>query len=156
MKRKTAHIGLALAVGSMLLAACDSDGPAQPDFQVIEEVTFAPSLGIDLTAMTKTASGLYYQDLAEGTGDASTAGNTVEVAYTGYLNSGATFDSGSFSFVLASGQVVPGFDEGVTGMKVGGERRIIIPPQLGYGAAAVGSIPAGSILIFDVELLSIT
>jgi peptidylprolyl isomerase len=122
---------------------------------VIEDVNFVPSLGIDLSRMTKTASGLYYEDVVEGTGDPAAAQDTVDVSYTGYLTNGAVFDSGSYSFVLATGKAIPGFDEGVTGMKVGGQRRIIIPPALAYGAASIGSIPAGSILIFDLELIEL-
>ena len=156
MKRQSAHISFAVVAGMALLVACGGDGVSEPEYQVIEDVDFASSLGVDLSQMTVTESGLYYQDVVEGTGDPATAQDSVQVAYTGYLTSGATFDSGTFQFTLASGEVIPGFDEGVTGMKVGGERRIIIPPALGYGAASNGSIPGGSILIFDLELLSIS
>ncbi len=155
MKRHSAYIGFAVVAGLALLAACGRGGVSEPEYQVIEDVDFAASLGIDLGQMTKTASGLYYEDVVEGTGDPATAGNTVEVAYTGYLTTGITFESGTFPFALADGEVIPGFDEGVTGMKVGGQRRIIIPPALAYGAASIGSIPAGSILIFDLELIEL-
>lgn len=123
--------------------------------QVIEEVEFAPSLGINLASMTRTSSGLYYEDIAMGSGDPAAAGNEVEVAYTGWLTDGTTFDSGAFSFVLGAGQVVRGFDEGVTGMRVGGVRRIIIPPALGYGSRGSGPVPPDSIMIFRIEVLSI-
>ena len=123
--------------------------------QAIEEVEFAPSLGIDLAAMTRTPSGLYYEDIALGSGDPAAAGNEVEVAYTGWLTDGTSFDSGAFSFVLGAGQVVRGFDEGVTGMRVGGVRRIIIPPELGYGSQGRGAVPPDAIMIFRIELLSI-
>ena len=155
MKRQSAHTSFAVVAGMALLVACGDSGVSAPEYQVIEDVQFASSLGIDLAQMTRTSSGLYYLDVVEGTGDPATAQNTVEVAYTGYLTSGSSFDSGTYPFTLGSGGVIPGFDEGVTGMKVGGQRRIIIPPALGYGAASVGSIPAGSVLIFDLELLSI-
>jgi len=156
MKRHSAYISFAVVAGLALLVACGGDSVSEPEFQVIEDVNFASSLGIDLSQMTKTASGLYYEDVVEGTGDPATAQNTVEISYTGYLANGNSFDSGTYAFVLGSGEVVPGFDEGVTGMKVGGQRRIIIPPELGYGAASVGPIPPGSVLIFDLELLSIS
>lgn len=123
--------------------------------QVIEEVEFAPSLGINLASMTRTSSGLYYEDIAMGSGDPAAAGNEVDVAYTGWLTDGTTFDSGAFSFVLGAGQVVRGFDEGVTGMRVGGVRRIIIPPALGYGSQGSGPVPPDSIMIFRIELRSI-
>ncbi len=77
------------------------------------------------------------------------------MAYTGWLTDGTTFDSGAFSFVLGAGQVVRGFDEGVTGMRVGGVRRIIIPPALGYGSQGSGPVPPDSIMIFRIELRSI-
>ena len=121
----------------------------------IEDTEFAASLGINLAAMTRTSSGLYYQDLETGEGEPATGGDAVEVAYTGWLSDGTQFDSGSFTFNLGTGQVVPGFDEGVQGMRVGGVRRIIIPPALGYGSQARGAIPPDSILVFRIEVLSI-
>lgn len=108
-----------------------------------------------------TASGLQYQELVEGKGQEATAGDTVEVHYTGWLESGEKFDSSldrdqPFEFQLGSGYVIPGWDEGVQGMKVGGKRKLIIPPDLGYGASGAGeTIPANATLIFEVELLSI-
>jgi FKBP-type peptidyl-prolyl cis-trans isomerase len=141
------------AAGVLLLAAC-SDGFSP---QVIEETDFASALQIDLSAMTKTASGLYIETVAEGAGDPVAAGHTVTVTYTGLLASGITFDPGNapLTFTLGTGQVVAGFDEGVTGMKLGGIRIVIIPPGLAYGERAIGAIPAGSILIFRIELTDI-
>ncbi|MCY4398351.1 MAG: FKBP-type peptidyl-prolyl cis-trans isomerase [Gemmatimonadetes bacterium] len=123
--------------------------------ETIEDAEFAASLGINLAAMTRTSSGLYYQDIETGEGEPATGGNAVEVAYTGWLSDGTQFDSGSFTFSLGAGDVVPGFDEGVQGMRVGGVRRIIIPPALGYGSQGRGAIPPNSILVFRIELLSI-
>ena len=143
--------------GLLVLAAC-SDAPIAPtstDPEVIEETNFASSLNIDLASMTRTASGLYLEDFEEGSGDPAAAGHLVEVSYIGYLSNGSTFDSGQFPFTLGSGQVVAGFDEGVTGMRVEGVRRMIIPPSLAYGNTQRGNIPPGSILIFDVGLESI-
>ncbi len=108
------------------------------------------------TVLTKT-------DTVVGTGADAVAGKTATVTYTGYLysstaagNKGTKFDSGTFSFVLASGTVIPGFDQGVTGMKVGGQRTVIIPASLGYGAAGSGTaIPANSGLVFDITLTAI-
>jgi len=111
-----------------------------------------------------TASGLIYTDQVEGTGAEATAGMKVDVHYTGwlYVNGvrGNQFDSsvgrGPFSFGLGAGQVIKGWDEGVAGMKIGGKRELIIPPQLGYGARAIpGVIPANSTLCFEVELLGL-
>ena len=150
MSSTRTRIGVpSLLVAAALMAGCgDATGP------LIEDTEFAASLGIDLSRMT-LKGGVYIEDLQVGTGDPVGEGVWVEVAYTGWLSNGTEFDSGSFSFPVGVGQVVPGFDEGVDGMRVGGKRKMIIPPALGYGDRATGSIPPGSILIFDVEVLAI-
>lgn len=102
-------------------------------------------------------------DLREGAGATATPGRTVMVSYTGWLydptkieSKGAQFDtSTNFQFVLGAGRVIQGWDQGVVGMKVGGQRRLIIPPNLAYGGTAVGSIPPNSTLVFDVMLLAV-
>lgn len=110
---------------------------------------------------TTTASGLKYYDIVEGDGETPQAGQTVVVDYTGWLQDGTKFDSSvdrgqPFSFVLGTGNVIPGWDEGVASMKVGGKRQLVIPPDLAYGEAGSGGvIPPNATLIFDVELLSI-
>lgn len=112
-------------------------------------------------AEVTTESGLKYDDLVEGKGDAARAGQTVAVHYTGWLTGGKKFDSSKdrgdpFSFTLGKGGVIKGWDEGVQGMKIGGTRKLTIPPQLGYGArGAAGVIPPNATLIFEVELLGI-
>ena len=111
--------------------------------------------------MITTDSGLQYQDLQEGTGPATKAGDTVEVHYTGWLKDGTQFDSSHdrkqpFAFKLGAGRVIQGWDQGVAGMKVGGKRKLHIPPELGYGARGAGNaIPPNAQLIFEVELLKI-
>ena len=123
--------------------------------------SFAPELGVNLDTMTETASGLKYQDLVVGNGDEAQAGDSVSVHYTGWLKDGTKFDSSldrnePFVFHLGQGQVIPGWDEGVAGMRVGGQRKLVIPPELGYGdRGAGGVIPGGATLVFDVELLEI-
>jgi len=110
---------------------------------------------------TTTASGLQYWDIVVGTGATASPGSIVKVHYSGFLTNGAKFDSSRdrgepFSFPLGAGQVIRGWDEGVAGMKVGGQRQLRIPPQLGYGASgAGGAIPPNATLIFDVELLDV-
>ena len=112
-------------------------------------------------AETTTPTGLKYEDLAEGTGDPAKAGQKISVHYTGWLTDGKKFDSSKdrgqpFLFSLGQGQVIKGWDEGVQGMKVGGKRKLTIPPQLGYGSrGAAGTIPPGATLVFEVELLKI-
>ena len=108
-----------------------------------------------------TASGLKYQDLKEGGGDLAAAGKTVSVHYTGWLTNGTKFDSSKdrgqpFEFPLGGGRVIRGWDEGVQGMKVGGIRKLTIPPELGYGARGAGGvIPPNATLVFEVELLKV-
>ena len=114
--------------------------------------------------ITTTQSGLQYEDNVAGTGESAAAGHYVTVHYTGWLqnpdgSAGRKFDSSKdrndpFEFELGGGQVIRGWDEGVAGMKVGGQRRLTIPAQLGYGdRGAGGVIPPKATLIFDVELL---
>jgi len=112
------------------------------------------------TGMTTTASGLQYQDLVLGEGPAAQNGNTVSVHYTGWLEDGTQFDSSvggePFEFVLGTGGVIQGWEEGIAGMQAGGQRKLIIPPELAYGANGYGSvIPPNATLTFDVELLEI-
>jgi len=108
-----------------------------------------------------TASGLRYEDLVAGSGPAAQAGNTVTVHYTGWLVDGTKFDSSvdrgqPFEFQLGAGNVIPGWDEGVAGMQVGGKRKLVIPAALGYGSQGAGGvIPPNAVLIFEVELLAI-
>jgi FKBP-type peptidyl-prolyl cis-trans isomerase FkpA len=107
-----------------------------------------------------TDSGLKFEDTTVGGGAVASKGQTVSVHYTGWLESGTKFDSSKdrndpFEFKLGAGQVIRGWDEGVAGMKVGGVRRLTIPPQLGYGdRGAGGVIPPKATLIFEVELLA--
>jgi len=111
--------------------------------------------------MVTTPSGLQYQDLVVGSGASPKTGQQVTVHYTGRLKDGTKFDSSvdrrePFSFQIGVGQVIQGWDEGVAGMKVGGKRKLIIPPQLGYGARGAGNvIPPDATLYFEVELLGI-
>jgi FKBP-type peptidyl-prolyl cis-trans isomerase len=113
----------------------------------------------------KTASGLTIEDLVVGDGATAAAGQRVSVHYTGWLDSGgkpgAKFDSSKdrgqpFMFSLGKGEVIRGWDEGVTGMKIGGKRKLTIPPNLGYGTRGAGGvIPPNATLLFEVELLAV-
>jgi len=133
------------SLGLMMFAETQSGGPP-------------PVTGKPVT----TADGLKYWDVKVGTGTTATAGHKVKVHYTGWLTNGKKFDSSvdrkePFPFQLGGGQVIKGWDEGVAGMKVGGKRRLEIPPELAYGNRGVGGglIPPNSTLLFDVELLDV-
>jgi FKBP-type peptidyl-prolyl cis-trans isomerase FkpA len=108
-----------------------------------------------------TDSGLKYEDLSIGDGDAAAAGQRVSVHYTGWLADGRKFDSSidrdePFTFALGGGVVIRGWDEGVAGMRVGGRRRLTVPAHLGYGARGAGGvIPPNATLVFEIELLDI-
>ncbi|HEX6184501.1 MAG TPA: FKBP-type peptidyl-prolyl cis-trans isomerase [Pyrinomonadaceae bacterium] len=122
---------------------------------------FAPGLrGGGAGAEMTTGSGLKYTDLVVGTGPSPQQGQTAVVHYTGTLTDGTKFDSSRdkgqpYSFTLGRGEVIKGWDEGVATMKVGGRRKLIVPPALGYGPRARPGIPANSTLVFDVELLGV-
>jgi FKBP-type peptidyl-prolyl cis-trans isomerase len=137
----------ALVLAAFTAGACGDDATG---------LDFDPSLGVDLTAMTETASGLYVMDVTVGTGTIAASGSTATVRYRGWLTNATQFDSGDYTFRLGRGEAIDGFDEGVRGMRVGGKRRVVIPPWLGYGESGVGPIPPNSYLLFELELLSAT
>jgi FKBP-type peptidyl-prolyl cis-trans isomerase len=126
----------------------------------------APTATPAIAQQTSQQGQLRIIDVKRGTGAVAKAGQSVTVHYTGWLYEngvkGKKFDSSvdrgtPFSFVLGAGQVIPGWDQGVAGMKVGGKRTLIIPPELGYGAGGTpdGTIPPNATLMFDVELLQV-
>lgn len=126
----------------------------------IEAARFNPALNVNLASSTHTASGLYYRDLVVGTGKVAASGDRVVMSYIGALPDGTVFDKSSpdmptISFPLGAGQVVAGWDEGIVGMKVGGKRQLIIPPDLGYGAVGRAPVPGNAIMVFTVELVGI-
>ncbi|MFC1661049.1 FKBP-type peptidyl-prolyl cis-trans isomerase, partial [Gemmatimonadota bacterium] len=138
-----------------LLGCGDNNGSGPPD---VTEIEFAAELGVDLSQMTKTSSGLYYQDLVVGTGEEAEAGDEVTVHYTGWLPNGTQFDSseGGDPATFSLNEVIQGWGEGVPGMKVGGKRKLVVPPHLGYGASGhPAGIPGNAVLVFDVELLDV-
>ena len=161
MHRRQLVTLLAAALAAPLGACLDSDSDVTaPEAVPIESANFASGLGVNIAGSTKTSTGLYYRDIRVGTGAAVAAGQTVAVRYTGWLSSGQQFDSnvgsGSpFEFVLGRGSVIPGFDQGFAGMRVGGQRQLIIPPNLGYGPSGTQGIPGNAILVFNVEVVSV-
>jgi FKBP-type peptidyl-prolyl cis-trans isomerase FkpA len=165
MTKKQLYTAIAVTAGLALVALFFIFGGS---------LTAQPTLGGDTTTMMPTnteatSTGLIVQDEVVGTGAVAQAGDMVTVTYVGKLQDGTIFDqssahtgimppcteAGQFCFVLGQGNVIPGWDQGLQGMKVGGKRLLIIPPQLGYGAEANGSIPANSTLIFEVDLLGV-
>jgi len=145
MKR---FLAVLLSLGLLLLALGCGGGGKKPG-------------GAALGDTVKTSSGLKYVDMKIGTGPSPQAGQTAVVHYTGLLTDGRKFDSSKdrnepFRFPIGQGRVIKGWDEGVASMKVGGQRKLIIPPELGYGDRGAGSvIPPGATLVFEVELLSV-
>ena len=115
--------------------------------------------GIMNTASPAANAGLIVQDEVIGTGAEATAGSLVSVQYTGKLENGTVFDTSAgkapIKFPLGQGYVIPGWELGITGMKVGGKRLLIIPPDMAYGDKDNGPIPANSTLIFEVELVGV-
>lgn len=153
MRNVEKFIVLLLLIVAIAIPACSQ-----------KEATTAPEKGAETqtaAGAVKTASGLSYTDLVVGTGAVPTSGKDVTVHYTGWLEDGKKFDSSRdtgrpFVFRIGAGQVIPGWDEGVMSMKVGGKRKLIIPSLLGYGAAGAGGvIPPNATLIFEVELLEV-
>ena len=147
----------ATLITMLLVTACSSGDPVSGQTP-IESTTFAASLNVDLPVSTKLPSGMYIKDITVGTGALVQTGQMLSMRYSGYLANGTQFDatgSGApFTFRLGVGQVIPGWDIGVAGMRVGGKRQLVITPQLGYGASGTGPIPGNAILVFTVEVVS--
>lgn len=131
-----------------------------PTNAIISNTQENASKAADMGSVMTMQDGLQIQDEVVGTGAEAKTGDTVTVNYLGTLENGTKFDSSydrnqPFTTQIGVGQVIKGWDEGIVGMKVGGKRKLIIPPSLGYGDQAAGSIPPNSTLIFEVELLGV-
>lgn len=136
--------------------------PERPEAMDPRTIDYADELGIDIDEMERTASGAYYRDDVVGDGEEAVTGRTAVVHYTGWLPDGRAFDSSRdrgqpFPVELGAGRVIQGWDDGVPGMREGGRRILVIPPELAYGATGTpgGPIPPNAVLIFDVELLEV-
>lgn len=121
--------------------------------------SYAASLNVDPSTMSETG-GVKYKDLVVGTGPAPQRGQPIAVHYQGNLTNGTQFDANGpsdqpYVFRLGMGDVIPGFDVGIAGMKVGGRRQLIIPPELGYGASGSGPIPPNATLVFVIDLVGV-
>ncbi len=144
-------IGVMIVAGG-IYALTRGTGSTQP--------TATPQPVIDDTGATTTASGLKYIDIVEGTGPSPQTGQRITVHYTGTLTNGSKFDSSvdtgqPYEFPIGRGEVIKGWDEGLMTMKVGGKRKLIVPPDLAYGKRGRPGIPPNSTLLFEVELLGI-
>lgn len=141
---------------ALVLTACTRDRTV-PD---IAHTRFAAPLAVDLSTMTRTSGGGYLKDLIIGSGPAVAEGQLVAIHYVGNLADGRQFDANGptdtpFTFRLGAGDVIAGFDQGVAGMRVGGKRQVIIPPELGYGAQGGGPIPPNAVLLFTIDLAGV-
>ena len=142
-------------------AAPETSATPAPAGAESEVIRAARTLGTATDSpVVSTESGLQYLEVAPGEGAAAKAGQTAVVHYTGWLPNGKKFDSSldagqPFDFLIGAGQVIKGWDEGLVGMKPGGVRKLIVPPELGYGSRGVGPIPPDSTLIFEVKLLKL-
>jgi FKBP-type peptidyl-prolyl cis-trans isomerase FkpA len=156
MKRVAILLYAALAALSCNNDVAGLGPPSDPSTE-----TFAPALGVNISQMTRLPSGVYYRDVATGTGDEITEkSDTVWVTYGGFLKDGTLFDSG-INTKFQPTNVVPGFRAGLLGMKVGGRRKVVIPSSQGYGGESVRDpagkiiIPRQSTLIFDLEVIKV-
>jgi peptidylprolyl isomerase len=129
---------------------------AEGDASEIGRTSFDPSLKIHLDSMSRRASGLYVQDLVTGTGAFAARGRSVVVRYTGWLTNGKQFDAGEITVTLGQNKTIRGWEEGLLGIRVGGKRKLVVPPNLGYGNRPMGDqIPPNSVLVFEMEALSV-
>jgi peptidylprolyl isomerase len=146
----TARPLLALALVALALGACRR-GPEEPP----PPTNFAPELGVDISAMERTESGLYMQTLTEGTGDLPRPGLRIGIEYKGWLVDGTPFDSTTPGMpqrvTLGEDFMVDGFMEGVEGIRMGEERLLVVKPELGYGRELVPDVPRGSWLVFRLK-----
>lgn len=157
-------VSVTLIASLVLFAACGDDGEEEVLPTITPPATEPATEGVLPSVSgeaTVTDSGLQIIEIEAGSGDEAVAGQTVSIHYTGYLADGTKFDSSldrgqPLTFVLGAGQMIPGFDEGVAGMRVGDKRRLILPPDLAYGPQGRPPlIPPNAELTFDVELMEI-
>jgi FKBP-type peptidyl-prolyl cis-trans isomerase FkpA len=152
-------VGTAI-LSATALAACGTDSPTRVCEEIeasVEDATYAPELNVTVSNLTALI-GVYIEDRVIGTGPVAEAGDVVDMKYTGWLVDGTQFDaSNSFPFILGLSNVIIGWHAGIEGMQAGGTRLLVIPPSSAYGLCSTGAaIPANSILVFEVEMNSLT
>jgi FKBP-type peptidyl-prolyl cis-trans isomerase FkpA len=149
-----------LLLAAVSAAGCNSSvlGAGTPSNPATE--SFAASLGVDIPSFARTESGVYYKDIRVGTGTEAEAADQVTITYAGYLKDGTLFDSESRPTQYSLSIFIPGFRDGIVGMRVGGVRKLVIPSALAYGwqgnPDAPVRIPRNATLVFDVELFAVT
>ncbi len=167
---KTTQTAIAVAIALAVVAYFFIFGGSLPFFgqapsqqqATTTTATTANTITSTTTMPTDNSNQLQITDEVVGTGATAAAGDSVTVNYVGSLTNGTVFDASAnhgtsgFTFTLGAGQVIPGWDQGIVGMKVGGKRKLVIPPALAYGNQAIGNIiPANSTLVFEVELVKV-
>lgn len=157
MRRGIGSIAIAMLV--ITTACASAGGGAAPATRPMESIPFASTLDVNLARMTKTTTGLYFRDIEVGTGPVIRGKEDVKVHYTGWLSNGVKFDSNAsedqpLTVPLGRGRTIKGWDEGLQGMRVGGRRQLVIPPELGYGSSRSGVIPPDAVLVFDIRVVS--
>lgn len=165
--RLTATLGIPLFLAA---AACSKDSspraalgalrarfdqPAPPD-TIPELLDYAADLQVNITEMAKLPDGVLYEDVAPGEGTAAVGGDSVTIRFDGWLPDGRHVDSATVALRLGSGNIIPGIDLAIPGMKPGGRRKLVIPPGLAFGEEGRDAIPAFAVMVYDVELRAIT
>jgi peptidylprolyl isomerase len=141
----------------VMLAACGAAAAEEAPSVAPETLAFAPALNVDLAAMQRLDGGLYVRDVRVGGGRSVSRGDDVSVRYATWLPNGTLLDANvapaaAREFRLGERQVIRGWDQGIVGMRVGGQRQLIVPAALGYGNRQVGNIPPNATLVFLVEV----
>ena len=146
-----------LLAAILLLAACREPDMVAPP-QDPQQVSYAPELRVDLSRMTRTQSGVYYEDVRVGAGEVAEAGDTIRLLYAGYLPDGTLVEARltpeeAAPVVLGGGAIIAGWNEGIPGMRAGGRRKLVVPPELGFGSVGRRPVPPNTVLVFDIEIL---
>ena len=158
----------------LALVGCGDDSPTSPEAPDLETIEYASSLNVNISTMTKTSRGLYYRDEFVGDGETAAFDSGIQFEYQGWLSDGAAVDGGlypagpqspgviqgldgDYYYALGSGQTIPGWDEGIQGMKVGGTRKVVIPPNLAFGGLGSqdGRVPPNAVLVYTFRLTAV-
>lgn len=153
-------VSAVLLTAMLVQAGCTgSDDLFIPEPVSVEETEFAPELGVDLDAMIRTSQGLYYLDLEVGEGDIVESGDLVTFHFSGWVSDGTLFETTEGgepeSYWIGTGDVIPGWDIGVPGMRVGGKRKLVVPYFLGFGPLSDDVIPPYANLVFEIDVVGL-